>query len=126
MRRDSNDKEWKDVKQRVFKRDRNHCRLFNILTFKETLIFQKINNNKPLNLDPAHILEVSLYPQYVYEDCNIVTLNRTSHEFLDSCRDPITGQPITKEERNAWWKKILGKQWDKLVLLPGVSAYFNV
>jgi hypothetical protein len=39
---------------------------------------------------------------------NVVLLNRYSHDALDNCQHPITGVHISKEERDGWWKKIVG------------------
>lgn len=66
-------------------------------------------------LDAAHIYPVSQYPGIMYNDANIVTLNRYSHDNLDNLRHPITGDPITYEERQEWWEKIAGPdQWASL------------
>lgn len=119
MRRDSSDKQWRDVKDRVRKRDGNKDRLLRVLTVKEALALQK---KAPANiikqLDAAHIFPVSLYPDIMYNDANIVILNRYSHEALDNLRDPITNEPISYEERQNWWKRIAGEtQWNALASL---------
>ena len=66
-RRDSNDIEWQNVKKRIKKRDKNRCRLCEIMTIKEFLLFQK---SHPVNtrLDPAHCLPVSTHPKLCYVD----------------------------------------------------------
>lgn len=119
MRRDSSDQKWKAVKDLVRKRDRNKDRILRVLTVKEALILQKNAPSVMLKkLDAAHIFPVSLYPDIMYDDHNIVTLNRYSHEALDSLRDPITGLPLTYEERQEWWKRIAGEdQWHTLARL---------
>ena len=116
MRRDSSDKEWRQVKKRIKSRDNNKDRLLRVLTVKEALILQKNASKAQLNkLDAAHIYPVSTHPGLVYEDCNIVLLNRYSHENLDNCRCPLTGNFISMEERNKWWERICGEsQWRKL------------
>ena len=58
-------------------------------------------------LDPAHYIAVSENPNIMYMPENIVMLNRYSHTNLDSCRNPITGEPITKAEALRWWDRIL-------------------
>lgn len=116
MRRDSSDKQWKEVKERVRKRDRNKDRILRVLTVKESLLLQKNAPSVMLHkLDAAHIFPVSLYPDIMYNDANIVMLNRFSHEALDNLRDPITNEPISYEERQEWWKRIAGEsQWSSL------------
>lgn len=116
MRRDSSDKQWREVKERVRKRDSNKDRILRVLTVKEALLLQKSAPNTMLQkLDAAHIFPVSLYPDIMYNDMNIVMLNRYSHEALDNLRDPITNDPISYEERQEWWKRIAGEaQWESL------------
>lgn len=116
MRRDSSDKQWREVKERVRKRDSNKDRILRVLTVKEALLLQKSAPNAMLQkLDAAHIFPVSLYPDIMYNDMNIVMLNRYSHEALDNLRDPITNDPISYEERQEWWKRIAGEaQWESL------------
>lgn len=116
MRRDSSDKQWRDVKERVRKRDNNKDRILRVLTVKEALTLQKSAPAVMLRkIDAAHIFPVSMYPDIMYNDANIVTLNRYSHEALDNLRDPITNDPISYEERQEWWKKIAGEnQWNAL------------
>lgn len=59
-------------------------------------------------LDHAHIFPVSIYPHMVYDDNNLILLNRWSHHNLDECKDPITGLSISREDRDNWWRKIIG------------------
>ena len=105
-RRDSQDKEWQKVKEVVRKRDRLD-RLQKVLTPAEYSLVRR--NAGPLihTLDPAHSLPASKYPELIYKSYNIVLLNRWSHSQLDACRDPITGENISSEERDAWWIRIL-------------------
>jgi hypothetical protein len=116
MRRDSSDTQWREVKERVRKRDGNKDRLLRILTVKDALLLRK---KAPVvllrKLDAAHIFPVSTHPEIVYVDANIVTLNRYSHEALDNLRDPLTNEPISYEERQEWWRRIAGEsQWKTL------------
>jgi len=109
MRRDKNDVKWQEVKKRVTKRDRNKCRFLGTLSFKEMLQLQKLApRNLLARLDHAHIFPVSLYPRLCYMDENIVLLNRFSHHNLDDCKNPVTGEAITREEQEAYWKRIIG------------------
>lgn len=109
MRRDSNDVEWQAVKKVVFARDRI-CRVIKILTYKEYLILQKNAGSRLSVQDPAHFLPVSTHPELCYNSDNIFRINRYSHDNLDNCRDPVTGKPITREERDNWWKRIIGEE----------------
>ena len=125
-RRDSNDQLWSQTKLKVWARDKGGCRLFKILTYRESLLFKNIHKNKKSVLQCAHILEASLYPNLIYDVDNIVLLNSISHEYMDRCRHPVTGENITKEERNKWWLRIMGDiQSKKLLNQPDALSYFN-
>ena len=107
MRRDSNDTEWKKVKDIVSKRDNNTCRLLKVLSYKEALILKK-NAGPFLNkLDHAHFIPVSQNSDIMYDENNICLLNRYSHSNLDSSRNPITGEYITSDQVRLWWIRIL-------------------
>ena len=108
MRRDSNDKEWTRVKKEVSDRDKGVDRIWRCLNLKEALILKKKGGVLLEKKDPAHIIAVSENENIMYEACNIVTLNRYSHEMLDSFRDPVDGHNITKKEAIQWWLRILG------------------
>ena len=108
MRRDSNDKEWTRVKKEVSDRDKGVDRIWKCLNLKEALILKKKGGVLLEKKDPAHIIAVSENESIMYEACNIVTLNRYSHEMLDSFRDPVDGHNITKREAVNWWLRILG------------------
>lgn len=117
MRRDKNDREWQKVKEIVKLRDRGD-RILRVLTVKEALLLQRKAPHPYLlrQVDPAHIFPVSIYPDQVYNKNNIVMLNRWSHENLDNMKHPVTGEKISYEERQEWWKKIAGgHQWVKLM-----------
>ncbi len=111
MRRDKNDKQWQAVKLRVTKRDKKTCRFLKLCNMKETLLIQKYAPRVMLEcLDHAHIFPVSLYPALCYVDENLVLLNRYSHHNLDDCKHPISGESITMEERDDFWKRIVGEE----------------
>lgn len=116
MRRDKNDERWQAVKEEVRSRDQSKDRIYRVLTMKEALLLRKKAPRCLLEkLDAAHIWPVSIYPDLMYDKNNIVLLNRYSHENLDNMRDPVTGESLTYEERQAWWEKIAGAQWQKLL-----------
>ncbi len=107
MRRDSNDKKWKEVKDKVYSRDQNRCRLLKVLNIKEALILRR-NAGPYLNqIDPAHYIAVSESPSIMYDENNICCLNHYSHSNLDSYKDPLDGHSISKQEVENWWKRIL-------------------
>ena len=127
-RRDSDDQKWQQVKEEVRKRDKTD-RIFKVLNMKEALILKKTGGPQLQILDPAHIIPVSANSEIMYEACNIILLNRYSHEMLDNCRNPVTGQYISKEEREKWWIKILkgnSKQFETFKnLLEEKNIYFE-
>lgn len=129
MRRDSNDKEWTRVKKEVSDRDRGVDRIWKCLNLKEALVLKKKGGVLLEKKDPAHIIAVSENESIMYEACNIVTLNRYSHEMLDSFRDPVDGHNITKREAIQWWLRILGtdkKQYnDFMELLKSKEIVFG-
>lgn len=59
-------------------------------------------------IDMAHVFPRGGYPWMKYERKNVVSLNRWSHSNLDTMRDPIVGDPISKEEVEGWWRVIIG------------------
>lgn len=107
MRRDSNDIEWKNVKDKVYKRDNNICRLCRILSLQEMLILKKNAGSFLNKLDPAHYIAVSQDSSIMYDENNICLVNHYSHSNLDSSRNPITGEFISNEEVHDWWIRIL-------------------
>ena len=129
MRRDSNDKEWTRVKKEVSDRDKGADRIWKCLNLKEALVLKKKGSVLLEKKDPAHIIAVSENESIMYEACNIVTLNRYSHEMLDSFRDPVDGHNITKREAVNWWLRILGtdkKQYnDFMELLKSKNITFG-
>jgi len=118
LRRDQDDKRWKDTRAKVYKRD-TRCRLLRVITPREYLeLSRNAGPTRMTLMDPAHFKPVSSHPEFCYDVDNIVLLNRFSHEMLDSCKDPLSGKSITLEEREAWWKKILKsnkKQYEALI-----------
>ena len=108
MRRGPDDKEWQKVKRIVKKRDKDRDRILAVLSVKEVLLLRK---NAPASqlaiLDPAHYRGVGEDLSLCYVPEKLVLLNRFSHEHLDDGKSPITGDPITKAERQEWWERIL-------------------
>lgn len=127
-RRDSDDKQWQSVKEEVRRRDRVD-RIFKILNAKEAFVLRRNGSIQLQTLDPAHIIPVSSNSEIMYEACNIVLLNRFSHEMLDNCRNPVTGEHISRRERENWWVRILKgnpKQFEEFkTLLKEKDIYFE-
>ena len=115
-RRDSSDERWQEVKKEVRSRDKTD-RLLKVVTAKEYLKLKKIAAPVLLQrLDAAHVFSVSSHPQMCYDVDNIILLNRFSHENLDSCKDPITGERISPQEHDDWWRRLIGsEQYDILI-----------
>ena len=111
LRRDKNDIQWQEVKKRVRKRDKNQCQFLKTCTIQEAIGLQKLAPKTLLcKLDCCHIFPVSLYAEVMYHDDNMVLMNRWVHHHLDDCKHPVTGEPITREERDEYWKKIIGNE----------------
>ena len=67
-------------------------------------------------IDMAHVFPRGGYPHMKYLSENVVSLNRFSHNNLDSLRDPITGDPITESIREQWWRFIIGSETYDMLL----------
>ncbi|MFA5760064.1 MAG: hypothetical protein WC942_12045 [Clostridia bacterium] len=104
------DNQWENVYTLVHKRDKEYCRLKLILSIEE---LKELNQN-PISLlnqlDVAHVIPRSASKNLYYDLDNLVLLNRISHSWLDTYKNPINGKPIKKEERDMWWKRIVGEQ----------------
>jgi len=104
-----------DSKLSAFVRERDGgCRVLKILS-EEELEEWRTNHNALGNiLDAAHIFGKGAYPWMRFDDKNVVTLNRFSHNCLDNGKSPINGKSITDSERAGWWRRIAGKDWEYL------------
>lgn len=104
------DERWENIKAGLGKSCRLVSRLYE-LNMNSALI--ELNNNAGWlmkTIDGAHYKSRSRYPLLMYYPDNVVPLNRYSHSMLDQYKDPISGEPITKEEHEEWWKLILGEE----------------
>lgn len=106
------DEKWEDLRKDIWKRDKGQCQLIRVLTYEE---YQELKRNSgglhKKSLDLAHSIWTrrSKEPKHKYLKEGIVLLNRFSHSMIDQYRNPITGNPISKEEAEEWWKRIFGK-----------------
>lgn len=116
-RRDFDDEKWLEVKQIVRKRDKGKCRLLRVISAKDALILKKKAGCLLSRIDAAHFLPVSERPDLCYDPNNICSLNRYSHEMLDSFRNPITGAHISEAEVLEWWIRILSTNKQQLKYL---------
>jgi len=116
LRRDKNDSQWQQLKEKIKARDKHQDRLLRVLTVKEALLLKRKAPRIQLEkLDNCHIFPVSIYPDLMYDPNNVILMNRYSHGNLDNMKHPVTGDPITYEERQEWWSRVAGCQWQKLM-----------
>lgn len=115
-RRDSNDKQWASIKKAVRERDKNTDRILRILPYKDAIRLRQIGKTMSNVLDTCHIFPVSVYPELCYVIDNLILMNRASHTWIDSSRNPVTGEPMSLEETMTWWQNIAGPdQWKRLM-----------
>ena len=104
-----------DSKLSAFARKRdNGCRLLKVLTEEELAEWQVNNNGIGLILDAAHVFGKNAFPWMRFDENNVVTINRFSHNCLDMSKSPINGKSITDAQRVAWWQRIAGSDWKYL------------
>ena len=108
-RQGKDDEQWQGVKALVKNRDKNLCQCCKILTPGEWHIRNKNNYNKGMlnQFDCAHIEPVSVHPDLTYDPDNIVLLCRLCHSSIDNFINPITFEPMNKEEHAEFWKRII-------------------
>jgi hypothetical protein len=104
-----------DSKLSAFARERDGgCRLLRMLSFEEFNEWNRNQNGLGVILDVAHVFGKGAFPWMRYDERNVVLLNRFSHNCLDACKSPINGDQLTLDLRNAWWKRIVGDDWEYL------------
>lgn len=107
-----------DSKLSAFVRARDGgCRLLKLLSAEELAEWQRNQNGLGGILDAAHVFGKSAFPWMRFCAKNVVILNRFSHSCLDNCKSPINGKAITDSQRKAWWRRIVGDDWERLDLL---------
>lgn len=104
------DEKWERVKEVVDKRDKKQCRLFSILSDEEKKLVINDIRGKFKTVDRAHVFPKSTYKHMKYNSENVVSLFRLFHLRLDACKNPLTDESITNEERCEWWKRIVGEE----------------
>ena len=108
-----NDEEKKFVKA-VRDRDED-C----VLTDRLDLDAFRLVKNDPIFkqgvLDVAHIISRARAPHVKYDPDNAVLLNRLFHSRIDTYRNPISGQPMSEEQREKWLQILVGdERWKRL------------
>jgi hypothetical protein len=107
-----------DSKLSAFVRERDGgCRLLKLFSAEERAEWQRNQNGLGVILDAAHIFGKNAFPWMRFDEKNIVTLNRFSHNCLDNGRSPINGKAISDDLRKAWWRRIASEDWEYLNLL---------
>jgi hypothetical protein len=111
------DMEWVKTREIVYRRDQNKCQILSKMPLRVTLRLVKFAPKSLLSIvDPAHVFARSTHPHMKYDPDNVILLNRFSHSSIDDMRDPITSNPISREEHDEWWKMIVGEErWERLV-----------
>ena len=105
------DPEWAKVSQQVKERDHDQCRLWAILTPEEK---EYCNTEQKQNMyfnktkGAAHVIARSQSKNLFYSLSNLVWLGWCMHHRIDNMQDPLTGKPMTNEERDNWWIRIIG------------------
>ena len=106
-----------DSKLSAFVRERDGgCRLLMILTAEEFTKWEKNHNGLGSILDAAHVFGKGAFSWLRFDEKNVVTLNRFSHNCLDKGKSPINGEMISDDQRKSWWRRIVGDAiWEYLV-----------
>ncbi len=99
------DEKWIEVREAVFLRDSNYCQLWRVLSIEEKKLFNMTID--PTVVDPAHVFGKGAFPHLKYDMDNVYSLHRAFHGRLDTQKHPLTGQAITKEEKQVWWERIV-------------------
>jgi hypothetical protein len=101
---------WNNMKEAIYKRDKNECQLYCCLSSEEKEVFEeRVGIHWKNKLTPAHLFKVGSNPHIKYNAEYIVAVNVVSHSLLDSGKCPISGKMISPEEVENWWVRIAGK-----------------
>jgi len=101
-----------NVKEKVIKRDKNKCRLWEILNAEEREKAIQNGYNVPLakKVTLAHVIRRSSKKELINTVCNIYQISLLFHERLDNYKNPLTGENISKEQVLLWWKRIINNK----------------
>lgn len=128
--RSAEDELWQETKEKVKIRDNGQCRCCMIMTPQEIGIRE--SQHLPSYLftpcDAAHYMPVGRSIEKTYDIDNVFYFCRACHDALDSYRSPVTGQPISAEEHEAWWsriRKINMQNANNNIASNGVTSYLD-
>jgi hypothetical protein len=109
MSQRQSDLKWKKLCESVDRRDTSD-RLSRCLTAGEMKL---LGLKSKCRLDRCHALARSISPENIYNIRNVYRINSYSHNNLDNCQNPLTGDPISRNERDYWWWRIINKSTEK-------------
>lgn len=116
--RGPNDKQWQDLKKKINEKYNYKCQLITKLTVQERYILaQHAVTNQLAIVDPAHVIAVSKNRDMMYDEDNVILLNRYSHDQLDHNCSPIDGRHLSQEKVHKWWARIVGPSKYRELLL---------
>jgi hypothetical protein len=111
------DTKWEEARKLVLERDEHECRFSKVFTLEEVKLLDKSVLNDNNSLDICHVISRAQgkSDDLYYNPDNLFAGSRFFHNRLDQYKDLVTGKPMTKEMRNTWLIRIIGKEtWDKL------------
>lgn len=101
-----------DFRNKILKRDKT-CRIWNILNNVERMYILNNYFNEYIELskklEVCHIISRSQAPELKYDETNVFLASKYFHSLLDTNKDLITQEFISKERRNEWLEKIIRK-----------------
>jgi len=111
----SKDLNWVNLKNEIWEVDHGECQLLASLKvlskddpeFEKIYLYAKKQYNPDNTLDSAHIIPRSFSKTLQYDLENVVLLQRIFHSRIDFGKNPLTGDPCSKQEIREWWDIIL-------------------
>lgn len=103
------DPRWERVRTIVIERDRNQCRVWQILTAQErkyVLDTYRADYVMLQDLDCAHAHGRNAAPEHKYDPDMIFLICRYFHGLLDTYHDPVTRKKLSRLEHEQWWDRI--------------------
>lgn len=90
--------EWRKVCQFYKCLTDDEKKLF-LMTWKDSLYRCNV-------IDIAHLIPKSINPKEKYNPDNAACINTIAHGCLDTYRNPLTNEPMTRNDRNKWIDRI--------------------
>ncbi len=120
------DEKWEEVKKKVWERDNNTCQCTRAMSIIECNKLKTGDSNTPSIKDVCHVVPRSLCKKLYYDMDNLVLMCRLFHDRLDSYKHPVTGESISREERDCWWVRIIGRErWSKIQEVFRQPTFFD-